>query len=103
MIVKNRKGVAARLAASVLSWSCTPNERRLMLLKVACKVVDTNARICSIVRHSFPDIRFHLAHFVFDVYQVVVYNAGIVPLEIRQIIIQQCGKPQFFLAGPNGI
>ena len=49
-MVKNRKGVAARLAASVLSWSCTPNERRLVLLKVACKVVDTNARICSIAR-----------------------------------------------------
>lgn len=54
MIVKNRKGVAARLAASVLSWSCTPKERRMLPLKVASKVVDTNAGICSITRPFNP-------------------------------------------------
>ena len=33
MIVKNRKGVAARQAASVLSWSFAPSIRRVWLVE----------------------------------------------------------------------
>jgi hypothetical protein len=69
MIVEYRKGVAARLRVSVLCWSCTPRIRRRW-----------GAGGCFFIGIFFINRA--------GVYQVVVYNAGGVPVETRQIVIQ---------------
>jgi hypothetical protein len=88
MIVKNRKGVAARQAASVLSWSCAPDIRRrwgaggclfigdffinrevrkeLKPLRSCAFVVKTKNTVL-VTCHEFAHVGFHFGHFAFDV------------------------------------
>ena len=91
MIVKNRKGVAARQAASVLSWSCAPDIRRrwgaggcLFIgdffinrrvgkfarsenLCVLCASAVKTKNTVLVTRHEFAHVGFHFGHFAFDV------------------------------------